>query len=62
VIIVDVQVLDRGSVDKNLSLGRLVEAKEQFDESRLSGPVLPDNGDFLIRLDGNVDVLQCVIV
>ena len=47
-----------GAVDLDDSPRRFVEAAQQFDDRRLAGAVLADDGDRRAGRQGDVDVLQ----
>ncbi len=55
---VEIYRADVHAVHEHCALGHIIEARDQVDQRGFPGTGLSDQGDDLVRLDGEVDVVQ----
>src|SRR5262249_56851657 len=53
-----VPALEVAAVEEEAAVGGLVRARQELDERRLAGAVVPDEGEALPRRDEHVDVAE----
>ena len=57
-----IELANIDAVDQDRALGRIVEAAQKFDQSRLAGAVMSHQRDFLAGTDRQIDITQSPFV